>query len=447
VTEPGYEGKPNAPYHWEKTSDLGADDVLSAFRNSYNPRIAVTVDMIATGTDVKPIEVVMFLRNVKSPGFFEQMKGRGVRVIKEDDLRQVTPDAHFKDRFIIVDSVGVCEQVKTESAPLNCRPNVSLKKLLDLVAVGNTHPDVLSSLGVRLARLDRQIEPETRKELKQLAKGKDLAQLSSALFKAADPDEYILAARIAAGLEPDKKPSDKQVKSAAEELARTAVQPFHDPHLRRRILEIQRDTEQVIDTLSTDELITAELAKDTKDRAQDIVQNFRKWIEDNKDEITALQVLFSGQYANRLKLRDVKDLADRIKRPPVGTTPGELWHAFEVLEGRPPRENRLRSAADVIRLVRHAITPAEPLAPFGETVMQRYDAWLKRQTDLGTTFTPEQKQWLDRIAETIATSVSFERDDFDLGWFSQHGQLGKAHQLFGKRLNNLISSMNEALAA
>ena len=101
-----------------KTTGASPEDLLSSFRNSYNPRIAVTVDMIATGTDVKPLECLLFMRNVNSAGYFEQMKGRGVRVIDRDDLQSVTPDATDKTHFVIVDAVGVCERDKTVSPPL-----------------------------------------------------------------------------------------------------------------------------------------------------------------------------------------------------------------------------------------------------------------------------------------------------------------------------------------
>src|SRR5207302_11320181 len=93
-----------------KSSGLKPEDLLSSFRNSYSPRIVVTVDMIATGTDVKPLEVVMFMRSVKSRSFFEQMKGRGVRVVDDTDFQAVTWDATSKTHFVIVDCVGVCEQ-------------------------------------------------------------------------------------------------------------------------------------------------------------------------------------------------------------------------------------------------------------------------------------------------------------------------------------------------
>jgi type I restriction enzyme R subunit len=114
-----------------RTTGAKPQDLIQRFRNSYDPRIAVTVDMIATGTDIKPLEIVMFMRSVKSRGFFEQMKGRGVRVISDTEFQQVTPDAKTKTHFVVVDAVGVCERDKSDSRPLEQKKSVPLDKLLD----------------------------------------------------------------------------------------------------------------------------------------------------------------------------------------------------------------------------------------------------------------------------------------------------------------------------
>src|SRR5256714_1919097 len=138
-------------------------DLIQSFRNSYDPRVVVTVDLIATGTDIKPVEIVMFMRSVQSRVLFEQMKGRGVRVIKPDELRAVTPDAKAKTHFLIVDCVGVSEQKLSDTKPLEKNPSVSLKVLLDHVAANGTHDDYLSSLASRLSRIDKQCSPDDKK--------------------------------------------------------------------------------------------------------------------------------------------------------------------------------------------------------------------------------------------------------------------------------------------
>lgn len=100
------------------TTGESTENLIQSFRNSYFPRIAVTVDMIATGTDIRPLECILFMRDVRSRTYFEQMKGRGTRVINPDDFNAVTPDAKHKTHFVIVDAVGVCETDKTDSRPL-----------------------------------------------------------------------------------------------------------------------------------------------------------------------------------------------------------------------------------------------------------------------------------------------------------------------------------------
>src|SRR4030066_1343006 len=160
-----------------KTTGRKPDELIAEFRNSYFPRIAVTVDMIATGTDIKPLEVILFMRSVKSRSFFEQMKGRGVRVISDDDLIAVTPDAKTKDHFIIIDAVGVCEEDKTDSRPMEQKPTVSFEKLMQAVAFGNTADDVLTSLAGRLARMEHRISADDDKKIRAASGGLGLKDL------------------------------------------------------------------------------------------------------------------------------------------------------------------------------------------------------------------------------------------------------------------------------
>ena len=182
-----------------KTTGARPEDLLSSFRNSYNPRVVVTVDMIATGTDIKPVEIVFFMRNVRSRGFFEQMKGRGVRTISPTDFNAVTPDARNKDRFVIVDAVGVTENELSDSYSLERNPTISFEKLLDRVSMGDRDPDTLSSLASRLARLDRQLTPRDRRTIEGAAGGASLHDLVSDLVAATDPDAAVDAARRATG--------------------------------------------------------------------------------------------------------------------------------------------------------------------------------------------------------------------------------------------------------
>ena len=431
---------------WTKTSGLTPDELLANFRNSFYPRIAVTVDMISTGTDVKPIECVFFMRNVKSAGFFEQMKGRGVRIISPDKLRVVSPSARVKERFIIVDAVGVCEQDRTESRTLNRRPSRTLKHILDYVARGGTNPDALTTLAGRLARLQRDFSPAQLSELKDLARGKSFPDLARDLLCACDADAQIEAAKVQFDIETSEQPTKQQISQAAEALARDAVTPFLKPDFRRRILEIRQQNEQTIDRHTIDNVLYSGFDASAVEKARGKVQDFRAWISEHKDELTALQVLYSGTRPLKLSLKDLRQLRDALARPPLAATPAQLWRAFEAAESSTVKGSGGHQLADLVSLVRHALLPTFTLVPYRDELWERYRAWLTER-DTQNAFTPEQCEWLDRMAEHIAASLAIQPRDFETGWFGQQGSLGRAHALFGDRFSPLMAELNESLAA
>jgi len=448
------DGTPETKTEWVKTSSLTPDEILTNFRTSYHPRIAVTVDMIATGTDVKPIECVFFMRNVKSAGFFEQMKGRGVRVISPDKLRAVTPHGgerpRAKERFIIVDAVGVCEQDKTDSRTLNRKPSATLEQLLEYVAQGGIDGDELTTLAARLSRLAFEFTPAQLAEVKELAGGQSLPDLAGSLLKACDPDAQLAAAKATFAT---STPTGEQIRKAAEALTQAATAPFAKPALRRRLLEIRQQNEQTIDKHTIDTVLESGFSVAALDKAQARVKNFRAWIAARKDEFTALQILYAGTKPLRLSLKDLRRLKEALAAPPLAVTPTQLWQAFQIVETSkaadptPPTARPGEPLADLVSLVRHAIKPDSLLEPYAEEVRHHYQEWVIQKEKSGVAFTAEQREWLDRMAEHIATSLAIETDDFQDGWFGQHGSLGKAHALFGDRLSPLLAELNERLAA
>ncbi|HET6515914.1 MAG TPA: type I restriction-modification enzyme R subunit C-terminal domain-containing protein [Thermodesulfovibrionales bacterium] len=432
-----------------KTTGKKTDELIAEFRNSYFPRIAVTVDMIATGTDIKPLEIVFFMRQVQSRAYFEQMKGRGVRVISETDLQSVTPDAKSKDHFVIVDAVGVCEAAKTDSRPMDRQRTVSLEKLLQAVALGSIDTDVISSIVARFARLERRITKEDNAEIRKLADGKGLKELTSVLVQSLDPDRHIELARAeqseAGGT---GELTEEQIKKAAEKLIKSAVKPLHNPKVREKILEIYKKTEQTIDTVSTDEIKAAGFSKEALEKAKGMVQSFEQFIKEHKDEITALQILYSKPYKTRLKYEQVKELAGLIEKPPYFWKVDNLWNAYASLE-----KSKVRGASaphiltDLVSLVRFAMHQENELVPFPEKVQVNFSAWMAQQENQGKKFTDEQRCWLEMIRDHIAANLSIETDDFDLAPFAQQGGLGKVHQVFGNELNKIIEELNGVLAA
>ena len=425
-----------------RTTGARPEDLITQFRNSFNPRIVVTVDMIATGTDIKPVEVVFFMRNVRSRNFFEQMKGRGVRTISQTEFNAVTPDADGKDRFVIVDAVGVTESELSESYSLDRHPSVPFDKLLDLVAMGDRDPDTLSSLASRLARLDRRLSPQDRQAVEAVAGGATLKSLVSELLKATDPDAALKEAQQATGQD---DPPEAAIAAAEKQLLEAAARPFAaNPELRQRLAEIHRAYEQTIDTVSQDALIRAEFSGAEADA---LTRSFREYIEENRDEIAALQLLYQRPYRQRLSYADIRALADALQSPPRFWTAGRLWDAYRQLDQPRVRGSSQRVLADIVSLVRFAIGHEEDLAPFAEQVEQRFQGWLAMQETAGRDFTGEQSQWLEDIKDHIAGSVSIEPGDLQYAPFAQRGGIGRAHAVFGDGLTPLLEELNLKLVA
>jgi type I restriction enzyme R subunit len=406
--------------------------------------------MIATGTDIKAVEVVMFMRAVKSRAFFEQMKGRGVRVIKPDDLQSVTPDAKAKDHFVIVDAVGVCEQDKTDSRPMEQKPTVSFEKLMQAVALGNIEDDVLTSLAGRLARMEHRLTPEDDKKIRALSGGLSVKDLSHRIVEALNPDRHVDQAKADLGFRPgDDRPINADaLRAAREKVLRDAVKPLNDGALRTTIDAIRTKNEVVIDIISADEVIEVGFSPEALERAKGVVQSFEKFIEEHKDEITALQVLYSRPYKQRLTLEAVTELADAIQKPPYLWTESQLWNAYAALaKSKVKGVSGRRILTDLVSLVRFAIHQDNELIPFPERVNANFRAWFATQQASGTRFSAEQLRWLEMIRDHVAANLGIETTDFEYAPFSQHGGLGRVHQLFGEGLSAIVDDLNRNLAA
>jgi len=421
------------------------ENLISSFRNSYHPRIAVTVDMISTGTDIKPLECLIFMRDVKSQVYFEQMKGRGTRTISPTDLESVTPGAHYKTHFVIVDAVGVCERDKTDTRPLERKKNVSFERLVKSVALGVRNKDTLTTLAGRLARLDRELGAKDREELTQVASGKPIKQIIHELLDAVDPDKQRAKAKEVFHTE---KPTEEQVRKATKELVKAACLPFDDPKFRNTLIDIKKRNEQFIDELSRDTVLFAGGDDKALERANQVASNFRQFIEDNKDELTALQIIYSKPYGQRhLTHAQIKQLAEAIEKPPYSLTPELVWQAYEKLE-----KSRVKGAGpqklltNIISLIRFATGESQVLEPFPDMVDERFENWLAEQEADGHKFTPEQREWLVMIKGHIATSLSIGMDDLELAPFYERGGLIKADKLFGQDLGRIMNELNEALA-
>ena len=271
--------------------------VLSQFRNDFYPRIAVTVDMIATGTDVRPLECLLFMRDVKSRNYFEQMKGRGTRTLDHDDLKKVSPSAASgKTHYVIVDAVGVTKSLKTASQPLITKPTVPLKDLAMGVMMGVHDEDTVSSLAGRLARLNRQLDHAEQERIRDKAGGMELTDIVGNLLQAIDPDRIVAKARET---EPDSaEPSATAREKAQEQLVREAAGVFTG-ELIELIDSIRRDKEQTIDHENLDRVLRAGWEGDAHENAKAMAQDFRHYLEAHRDEIEALTIFYAQPHRRR----------------------------------------------------------------------------------------------------------------------------------------------------
>ncbi len=420
-------------------------ELIKAFRVDPFPRIAVTVDMIATGTDIKPVECLIFMRDVKSESYYEQMKGRGVRTLSDSDLRQVTPDAQTKTRFVLIDAVGVTEGKKTMSQPLERKRTVPFDQLIDQIAQGRRDFDAISSLAGRLAAMDRQIEDEDRQRIVEAANGRSLKVLALTLLESISPD--IIKAEITRRHGDIEETTEAQVQAVEDELRDRACKPLDDANLRTVIKIIKRKADIVIDEGTVDEVRTA--GYDLQ-QAEKRTTSFREFIETHKNELLALQILYSQPYPKRrLTYTSIRELAQRLTDPPYHLTTADVWQAYKRLEATlvrgAPSDKVL---TDIISLVRFSTGQADILEPYSTRVEQRFNLWIGRQLKAGRTFNEEQMNWLRAIKDYLAANVEIAPADLMRDQpFSAWGGVVAARKLFGAELNGMLDELSEALAA
>lgn len=423
-----------------RVSGTSPEQLIQDFRNSYNPRIAVTVDMIATGTDIRPLEILLFMRNVKSRGLFEQMIGRGTRTISDTDFQSVTPGKQSKTHFVIVDAVGVVEQEKFDPKTLERSPGKSFKQLIDLTKYGTADEDTLSSLTSRLSRMNKQLTDAQQGRIEEVSGGVSLTTLMNGIVDALDLDNIETHA-AAEGLSFEK---------AEQDLVQKALRPFaSNPGLRDTLVDIRRIQEQTIDDVSQDRVIEAGFSEEATQRARQTVSSFRDYLKTHRDEFTALQIIFSQSYSQQqLTYAEVKALAEALAQPPNSWTTEALWRAYHQLERDRVRDvNGQRVLTDLVSLVRHAVELDEELAPYPELVRRRYESWLAAQEAAGRDFTAEQRWWLDEIAQYIGVNLSIKQEDLNVGDFNQRGGQVAAKKVFGAEITALLEELNLNLSS
>ena len=421
--------------------------VLAQFRNDYYPRIAVTVDMIATGTDVKPLECLLFMRDVKSRNYFEQMKGRGTRTLDLDDLKKVTPSAvSAKTHYVIVDAIGVTKSLKTASQPLITKPTVPLRDLAMSVMMGATDEDTVSSLAGRLARLNKQLDADEARRIRQAAGGLELTQLVGRLFNAIDADLIEARALELAKLPIGSDPGDTQRERAQQQLVKEAAKILNG-ELIELLDSIRRDKEQTIDHDNLDAVLRAEWDKDAAGNAQMLTQEFADYLKSHRDHIEALAIYFNQPQRRKEVTYDmIRQVLDKLRADKPKLAPVRVWQAYAQLDdykGQPINE-----LTALVALIRRACGLDETLANYDAVVRRNFQNWvLKHHSGGGEKFNEEQMEWLRMIRDHVAVSIHLDREDLENQPFDGKGGLGRMYQLFGGRMDMLLDELNEVLVA
>jgi type I restriction enzyme, R subunit len=262
------------------------------------------------------------------------------------------------------------------------------------------------------------------------------------LLNAIDPDVSINRAKEKFNV---TEPTEEQVKTVQQEIVIESCKPFDNANLRNKIIEIKTRNEQII--LSTqDSVLEAEFNEDAIEKSQKIVTNFKEFLKENRDELTALQIIYNKQYKSReITFADIQKLAEKLSNPPYSMSTELVWRAYRNLENKKVKANPAKLLTNIISLVRYSIGESDMLLPFEEIVNERFEKWLDTQKESGKEFTPEQIQWLNDIKEHIASSANVTLEDMDYSPFSQKGGLAKLYKIFGDDYEKILSELNKVL--
>jgi len=410
-------------------------DLINRLRTSPELRIAVTVDMVATGTDVKPLECVLFMRDVRSGTYFEQMKGRGARSITDSDFQAVTEQGVHKERFVIVDAIGVTEHDFVDVTVTERVKTASLDSLLKKAAALELTQDEAATLGSRLSKLGLRMTASERAEIEQLA-GVTIEEMSQQLVRSVNAEALAEAIKNA----PEGTPEDVAVHQFLQTLAGKLAT---SQELRERLVTMHQSKYIIRDEVTPDALLFAGGVPNLE-LAERLVQDWKAYLEDNKGEITALQLLHSRPQNSGVTRRELEDLIATIRKPHQDWTPAVIWKSYELLE----KTNRSikNKTVDLVSLVRYTLGIMPELIPFAEVVEERYQGWLLTQEQRGARFTQEQLRWLDAIKDYICTGVTFETPALDAVPFIEWGGSDGIERDFDDPVG-IITDLNQALSA
>ena len=363
-----------------------SNELIRQFRNDMDFRIAVTCTLVATGTDVKPLEVVMFMRDVESLPLYIQMKGRGVRAIGDEQLRNVTPNAFSKDCFYLVDAVGVTEHEMTipTATDESTTKIITLKELLERISHGYIPDEYLKRLAATLARIYNKADDSQRKEFARLSHD-DMKELSARIYDA---------------LEKGTLPPFISTNESNNE-RKGLVSPLANHADARKYLLIL--AAGFVNTLMPGEDTLISKGFSIED-AKNTTEAFEEFCRENADEIEALRIIYNNE-GEPITYSMLKELEHKLKMANNHFAPKQIWNSYAVLSPGKVKRSTTKEESDaltnIIQLVRFASRQIERLHSVVTTSKQYFNLWLgQNQREI----TDKQREVISRIVDYIASN-------------------------------------------
>ena len=363
--------------------------LIRDLRTEKDFRIAVTVTLVATGTDVKPLEVVLFMKDVHSDVLYTQMKGRGCRVISDDKLKEVTPNADTKECYYIVDAVGVTESEKHIPKPVvgpGPKKHLSLEHLLERLAHNEVSDDNLILLRDYCSTINRRYE-------ESVLFGRHL--------------DYFITNY---GFAPRKLANDINT-ALSEGMLVEYVSPSHDNtarmaliyclignlQARNKLLEMQRG--YMIESGDEDQVLYAGFSKES---AKSYIENFEKYLEDNKDSIEALRIIYNSE-DTVITHEMLMELRDRLLAESRQYGVYQIWKNYKLLDEQGDVETldgkvNVNALTNLIQIVRYAYKKNQKLTSLINGYAQRFNLYCGRAQRV---LSEDQKDIMQQIAEYI----------------------------------------------
>ncbi len=372
-----------------------SSELIRHFKNEKTFRIAVTVNLVATGTDIRPLEILLFMRDVRSSILYTQMKGRGVRIIGDEQLRNVTPNAISKDLFFLVDAVGVTESDKYMPKPVEGRvpvpANPTLEQLLEQITHGYLSDYYLNMLASSLSRINAKSKDKHRIEFTAIT-GATMYDLSVSIFSA---------------LEEGNLPTFEDVNQPNTERKTLVVLLANNPQAREYLLILNAGFVDIL-IPGEDTLIFKGFSQE---EALSATQAFEEYVNAHRDEIEALRIIYNNTN-EPITYALLTDLKDKLLSADTRFAPLRLWSSYSIIEDgkviKLQTQTERESLTNLIQLVRYAFKLIPELRSLHTFASKRFELWCGQ---IQRPLTETQKEIMRQIVGYIVSNGTYTNNE------------------------------------